>query len=204
MQAASEREPPPPLKPSSALSGADALDSQEPADSLRPASSVQRGVLVHQLMQGLPALAVEQRAAAAIRYLRAQAPQMNPEAAGALADEVVAALALTEAAPLFGANSRGEAAIAARIPREGLETLDIAGRIDRLAEVDEEVWIADFKTGAPPVEPPPAYVAQLALYRAGLREIYPARIVRAFILWTAAPRLQEIPAGAMEAALAEI
>lgn len=204
MQAATEREPPLPLKPSSALSGADALDSQEPADGLRPASSVQRGVLVHQLMQGLPALAVEQRAAAAMRYLRAQAPQMNPEAAGALADEVVAALALTEAAPLFGANSRGEAAIAARIPREGLETLDIAGRIDRLAEVDEEVWIADFKTGAPPVEPPPAYVAQLALYRAGLREIYPARIVRAFILWTAAPRLQEIPVSAMEAALAEI
>ena len=85
--------------------------------------------------------------------------------------------------------------------REGKQPIEIAGRIDRLAEVGAEVWIADFKTGAPPHDTPSAYVTQLALYRAAVSDLYPGRAVRAFILWTQAPRLDEIPVAAMEAAL---
>lgn len=203
--AANEREPAPPLRPSSALAGADSLDTPEAADSgLRRSASIQRGILVHQLMQSLPALAPAQRQAAALRYLRAQAPSLAAEAAGALANEAVAALALDDAAPLFSATSRAEAAIAARIPRAGRAPVPIAGRIDRLAESGDEVWIADFKTGAPPDETPRAYAAQLALYRAAVGDLYPGRNVRAFILWTQAPRLQEVSPAAMDEALAAL
>jgi len=37
-----------------------------------------------------------------------------------------------------------------------------------------------------------AYRRQLALYRALLRDIYPSHHVRAFLLWTATPRLMEM------------
>jgi len=202
--AADEQEPPPPLRPSSALSGADRLDTPEIAGAARRLSAVQRGILVHQLMQSLPALAASGRAPAALRYLRAQAPGMTISEAEAIAHEVAAALALADAAPLFNATSRAEAAVVARISRAAGKPIDIAGRIDRLAEVDDEVWIADFKTGVTPEDIPDAYVAQLALYHAALSDHYPGRPVRAFILWTQTPKLQEIPARAMEAALAAI
>ena len=82
--------------------------------------------------------------------------------------------------------------------------IEIVGRIDRVAEVGEEIWIADFKTGTPPAALPESYVAQLALYRAAMGRIHAGRIVRAFILWTQALQLDEIPDTAMEAALAAI
>ena len=43
-----------------------------------------------------------------------------------------------------------------------------------------------------------AYRRQLALYRALLQRIYPGRRVRAFLLWTAAPRLMEIAAETLD------
>ncbi len=198
--AADEHEAAPPLRPSSALAGADAPDARETGAAART-SSVQRGVLIHQLMQSLPTLAPDQRAVAALRYVRAQASGLTSTAAEHLAGEALRAQSLVDAAPLFGATSRAEAAIAAQILRSVGAPLDIAGRIDRLAEVGDEVWFADFKTGARPDEAPQAYVAQLALYRAALSELYPGRNVRAFILWTQIPRLEEIADGAMRAAL---
>ena len=46
-----------------------------------------------------------------------------------------------------------------------------------------------------------AYRRQLALYRALLAEIYPGRRVRAFLLWTVAPRLMEIDAETLDASM---
>ena len=40
-------------------------------------------------------------------------------------------------------------------------------------------------------EAPPAYVEQLALYRAVLGRIYPGRTVRAALVWTEGPALME-------------
>jgi len=88
-----------------------------------------------------------------------------------------------------------------RIERRSGATVEIVGRIDRVAEVGEEIWIADFKTGTPPAALPESYVAQLALYRAAMGRIHAGRIVRAFILWTAIPRLDEVAVTALEAAL---
>lgn len=48
---------------------------------------------------------------------------------------------------------------------------------------------------------PPAYVRQLAFYRAVLGQLYPQRAVRAALLWTEAPEFMEIPASALDAML---
>ena len=58
--------------------------------------------------------------------------------------------------------------------------------------------IVDYKTNRPPPDAADgvalAYRRQLALYRSLLQAIYPGRSVRAFLLWTAAPKLMEIDA----------
>ena len=70
-------------------------------------------------------------------------------------------------------------------------TFTVSGQVDRLAVSDSEVLIVDYKTN----RPPPASADGVALgYRSLLQAIYPGRPVRAFLLWTAAPKLMEIDA----------
>ncbi|TGT27122.1 hypothetical protein EN812_34515, partial [Mesorhizobium sp. M4B.F.Ca.ET.169.01.1.1] len=84
----------------------------------------------------------------------------------------------------------------------------ISGKIDRLAVTPQTVSIIDYKTNRPApknlAEVPSAYVLQLALYRALIQPLYPGREVTAALLFTEAPRLIELPAGAMDAALARL
>jgi ATP-dependent helicase/nuclease subunit A len=49
-----------------------------------------------------------------------------------------------------------------------------------------------------------AYILQLALYAAVLKEIYPGRLVEAALVWTEGPRLMAVPPEAMAAALAAL
>ena len=44
----------------------------------------------------------------------------------------------------------------------------------------------------------PAYLAQLAAYRAVLRRIYPDRPVRCALLWTDGPRLMPLDDGLLD------
>jgi ATP-dependent helicase/nuclease subunit A len=84
----------------------------------------------------------------------------------------------------------------------------VPGQIDRLAVTESEVLIADYKTNRPAptriADVPPAYVRQLALYRALLQKVYPAKKVRAALLWTETPELMELSDADMTAALAQV
>ena len=81
--------------------------------------------------------------------------------------------------------------------------------MDRLAVTRDGVMIADYKTNRPApksldeaLKRHPGYVRQLALYRAVLMRLYPDRTVKAALLWTDTADLMEIPAAAMDAAVA--
>jgi ATP-dependent helicase/nuclease subunit A len=67
----------------------------------------------------------------------------------------------------------------------------VAGRIDRLLIEAARVTIVDFKTGRlPPGGPddvPANYLAQMAAYRAVLRQIYPDRDIDLVLVWTDGP-----------------
>ena len=84
----------------------------------------------------------------------------------------------------------------------------VSGKIDRLAVTETEVLIVDYKTSRPaPLAlsaVPPAYIAQLALYRALLQPIYPDRSVSAALLFTEAPRLIALPVDVMDEALVRL
>ncbi|TBR28865.1 MAG: double-strand break repair helicase AddA, partial [Reyranella sp.] len=168
------------------------------ADDLR---RWQRGLLLHDLLRHLPGLPAAERAAAARRFLAQPAHALAPEDIEQWADE---ALSVTEApvhGALFAEGSRAEVPLIGTVqtPRG---TFTVSGQVDRLAVSDTEVLIVDYKTNRPPPEQAAgvalAYRRQLALYRTLLQRIYPGRKVRAFLLWTAAPRLMEISEETLE------
>ncbi|MBI3276082.1 MAG: PD-(D/E)XK nuclease family protein, partial [Methylocystis sp.] len=81
----------------------------------------------------------------------------------------------------------------------------VQGRIDRLAETERDVFVADFKTGGPrPDGVAPEQLRQLAIYRAAVAPLYPGKTIRAILIWTQIAKVFEPDANALDTALAEI
>ncbi|MEQ1951536.1 double-strand break repair helicase AddA [Mesorhizobium sp. CN2-181] len=172
-----------------------------------PGFAVARGIVLHKLLQVLPGIAEAERGPAARRYLdRAAGEWPATERDGALAS-VLAILESEKFRPLFSAGSRAEVALMGHVELRG-EKRAVSGKIDRLAVTEREVLIVDYKTNRPApaglAAVPPAYVAQLALYRALLQPVYPDKTVSAALLFTEAPRLVALPAAAMDEALVRL
>jgi ATP-dependent helicase/nuclease subunit A len=170
------------------------------------ARALQRGLLVHRMLQSLPEVAADRRAEAAAHYLARNAEGWKGEARTALARQVLALLEEPRFAAVFGPGSRAEVSIVGRLERPGRPPALVSGQIDRLVVTADDVLIVDYKTNhAPPsglAAAPRAYVRQLALYRAVLARLYPGKGVRAALLWTETPEMAEIPAPALDAELA--
>jgi ATP-dependent helicase/nuclease subunit A len=169
------------------------------------AAALQRGTLVHRLLQSLPDLAADRRSDAARSFLARNAPAWSEADRDQLAENVLRLIADTRFAAVFAPGSRAEVSVVGRLERPGGPAL-VSGQIDRLVVTENEVLIIDFKTNqAPPraaAEAPAAYVRQLALYRAVLAKLYPQLPVRAALLWTETPELMEILPPALDAQLA--
>jgi ATP-dependent helicase/nuclease subunit A len=170
--------------------------------------ALQRGMLVHRLLQSLPEIATERRRDAARQYLARTADGWSEGEREALVEKLLAMIGDARFASVFGAGSRAEVSIVGRLDRPGRPHALVSGQSDRLVVTPSEVLIADYKTNhAPPksaAEAPSAYVRQLALYRAVLKKLYPQLPVRAALLWTETPQLMEISAPALDAQLASI
>src|SRR3954468_4722444 len=196
-----------PVRPSGQSSGEGrAVLSGESVQSR--ALALQRGTLVHRLLQSLPDIATERRREAALGFMARNAADWAEADRTALADKVLALIAEPRFARVFPAGSRAEVAIVGRLERPGHAPALVSGQIDRLVVRPDEVLIVDFKTNqaAPKsaAAAPAAYVRQLALYRAVLSRLYPQKPVRAVLLWTEALEYMEISAPALDAALASL
>jgi ATP-dependent helicase/nuclease subunit A len=199
-----EAAPTPPLRPSSALTGADAApDFIAAAPARRDGDRLLIGRLTHALLQHLPRCAPDRRPTVALRFLELHAPRLEPARSEALVRAVLDVIDRSSLAPLFGAGSAAEVDIVARIdtPRG---PRDIVGRIDRIAETESEVFIADFKTGAPRVSPSLAQLRQLALYRAAALPLYPGKKVRCVLIFTQDASVVEPCEAALEQAFEAI
>jgi len=197
------------LRPSSAeVDAARAALGGEPNDARERAR--QRGVMVHRLLQSLPEIAPARRRDAATGYLaRNTDPEIWPEAdRTSLADRVLALIADRRFAAVFAEGSRAEVPVVGRLGHPGGGSFLVSGQIDRLVVSDDAVLIVDFKTNQTPPrnesEVPVTYLRQLALYRAVLARLYPAKPVRAALLWTEAPEMMEISSVALDRELASI
>lgn len=202
----------PEISPEGLLRPSDPADSEHPvrtAESLvQRARALQRGTLVHRLLQSLPDVAAARRREAALAYLARNADGWTEEERQMLAESTLALIADARFAHAFAPGSRAEVPIVGRLERPGGRPALVSGQIDRLVVTEREVLIVDFKTNhAPPGRPeeaPRGYVRQLALYRAVLGKLYPQLPVRAALLWTESAELMEISAPALEAELASI
>ncbi|WP_027053831.1 double-strand break repair helicase AddA [Mesorhizobium erdmanii] len=205
---------PRPLSPSGASALIDegkeaVVDKASPvldADA-EPGFAVLRGLALHKLLQMLPGIAEDERRSAAERYLARTGAEWPPSERERALASVIAILADPRLGQLFAPSSRAEVAIMGSLEVRG-KRRSISGKIDRLAVTADTVSIVDYKTNRPApgslAEVPPAYLLQLALYRALLQPLYPGREIKAVLLFTEAPRLIELPARAMDDALARL
>lgn len=205
---------PRPLSPSGASAlieeANDAIpDTRSPVldAAAEPGFAVLRGLALHKLLQMLPGIAEVERRDAAERYLARAGADWPADERDRAMEAVLSILSDNRFGALFSPSSRAEVAIMGNIEVKG-RLRSISGKIDRLAVTREKVSIVDYKTNRPApkdlAEVPSAYVLQLALYRALLQPLYPEREVTAALLFTEAPRLIELPARAMDDALARL
>ncbi len=200
--------PPRRLTPSAALAervGWARLPEIDPRDRLAATAGDcerRRGILVHRLLERLPARPTGERAAAASRFLAARAGDLTAEDRAAIAAEVLAVLETPDFAAIFGPTARAEVPIVGRLADRRGEIVEVVGRIDRLVVGDDEVRVVDFKSDrhVAAAAIPEAHVGQMALYRRLLAPMFPGRRLTAHLLWTTLPALMEIPADRLDAA----
>jgi len=151
-----------------------------------------RGRLIHKLLEILPDLSAVERREGTVRYLSQKALDLTSGDLEQISDEVMAIIENDDFSGLFGPGSRAEVPIVGQV---GDYTL--SGQVDRLAILDGEILIVDYKTNRPPPKSaaaiPKIYQRQMAAYKAILSEIYPNHKVRSFLLWTDIGSLMEIP-----------
>src|SRR5690606_14846714 len=138
--------------------------------------SLQKGRLVHRMLQILPDLPAEERPQAARRYAERAAKFWPSEPRENLIDCVLSILAHPQLQPVFSGHGQAEVSVMGTLRLDGSDYA-ISGRLDRMAVSDSEVTIIDYKTNrSPPAhesDVPLAHRAQLALYREILRPLYP-------------------------------
>ncbi len=162
-----------------------------------------RGDLIHRLLQLLPDLAPGRRRLGGLDLLEKER-DLTPDQRAEMVAAAMAVLEDERFAAVFGPGSRAEVAIAGTA-RELPPGLAVSGRIDRLLVEPSRVLVADFKTNRPSPDliedVADAYVVQMAIYAAVLREVFPGRAVEAALIWTDGPKLMPVPEKLMAQAL---
>ncbi len=170
-------------------------------------SPLKRGTLLHLLLEVLPDIAPKARRGAARRILSQPAHALTEETITRWTDEIMAVLENPDFAPLFAEGSMAEVPVTGLVGAAG-NSLALSGQIDRLAVTDDEVLIIDYKTNQPPpkkaADVAPAYVVQMASYRALLGRIYPNHTVRAALLFTDSCALIELGSAQLDQAAKKI
>jgi ATP-dependent helicase/nuclease subunit A len=185
--APAEARPPRPLAPSAQVE--DDVPYPPPTPAMRAAA--ERGRWLHALFERLPALAPDQRANAADRWLTQQG-LADAAARQMLVEQALRVIDAPDFKDLFGPDALAEAPIAA-VVGEAV----IAGTVDRLCIGPDRVQFVDFKTGriapATLADVPTSHLRQMAAYAAALGVIFPSRRIEAGLLYTSVPRLIVLP-----------
>ncbi|GAB5458132.1 MAG: double-strand break repair helicase AddA [Henriciella sp.] len=194
---------PAPIPPVRLAAPSHLLDDKSPVArpfGVRRAAALQRGRLIHDLLQTLPELNEDAREAAARRFL-SRAPDLSDEASAEILAVTLKTLQHPEFAAVFAAGGRSEAAIVGTLKSGQM----INGRVDRLIIHPEEVMIIDYKTDRPAPSGAEtvgaAYLVQMAAYQSVLKDLYPGRPVRCALLYTDGPVLIELSDAQLSASL---
>ncbi len=197
--------PPPPfaiinrIAPSRGEEGQDHLAGGDVAgNALSGVDPRVRGNLIHALLEVLADTKPDVRIGHGKNLLTRIGSDLTPDSRVLLLEEVLRLLEDPGIAYLFDGDSRSEVPVAGVIPDSGApdNMVHASGIIDRLVVQENRVIIADFKSNR--VVPrkiedvPPAYIAQMAAYRALVQPIYPSKNIEALLVWTADASTTEI------------
>ena len=173
-------------------------------------AAAQRGKIVHKLLETLPALPPSEREAAAHAYVASasEANEFSVDSAtqARLVAEAMAVLAHPDLADLFGPSALAEASVAGVVEMRDGQKLALAGQIDRLVELPDEIVLVDFKTGKPPEarETQTPYWTQMAAYRALMQGVRPGKPIRCALIWTQEARIDWLDEAALDEAMAQV
>ena len=150
---------------------------EEKGNHLDRAIALKRGNFINEMLQYLPTIPAQKRQELLDKLKPAEIE--IPENL----------LEIFEKFPeVFCENSVAEVPVIGRIEGEL-----ISGQIDRLAVTEKEVMIVDFKTNRfVPTKPPENYQKQLEAYRDLIKNIFPDKIVKSYLLWTENLSLVEV------------
>ncbi|MFN3443745.1 MAG: PD-(D/E)XK nuclease family protein, partial [Rhizobium rosettiformans] len=169
--------------------------------------ALQRGRLIHRMLQNLPGFPEGERRAAAERYAERAARFWPAEQRQRLVSTVMAALEDEALHPLFDVGSRAEVSVMGTMRLKG-ELRAVSGRIDRMAVLGDRVIIADYKTNRnPPLEAaqaPLSYRVQLAIYREILQPLYPGKQIECWLIYTENGSLIRLDDALLQRSLADL
>ncbi len=141
--------------------------------------ALKRGSFIHQMLQYLPTVAKEKRGEV---LKKLTPPDID------VPKNLLDIFEKPEFTELFGGESMAEVPIIGE-----LEGQTISGQIDRLVVKEKEVVIVDFKTNKYiPKTVPQNYQKQLEAYRDLIKNIFPDKIVKSYLLWTENMTLMEV------------
>lgn len=155
--------------------------------------AIERGLIVHSLLQYLPEIPLEEREIIAQKYVNNHL-EWNDDDKAQLIQDVMKIFMDENLKFLWSKQSRAEVSIMADIEING-EMQSFSAIIDRLVETDDSVIIVDYKTGAVPYNSnsiPLPYILQLALYTEVLAPIYPNKSIICFLIYTQGPNIFKI------------
>lgn len=157
-------------------------------------TSLERGTLIHTLLQYLPDVAEDKRRALTQNYLAKQAGHFDEKSRQQMQKMIFDVLDNPQFKLLFSKQSQAEVALMGVVDVRGKQR-PVSGQIDRLVVDDAHVLFADFKTGQVPEsmnEVPDGYILQMALYRKLLGEIYPNKQFKGLLIYTNGPVVFEM------------
>ena len=171
------------------------------------AGGYQRGIAIHALLEHLPDHPKVDRGRVARAILDGY-PNFNDAERDEIEAQVFTVLDHPDFANVFAHGSRAEVSLAGRIEKLGPSGVFLTAQVDRLSVVGDIVYLVDYKSGHKPPESEndiaPAYLAQMAAYRALAREIWPNHTVRCGLLWTEAPVLTWLSDEALDTVLTQV
>ena len=184
-----EAEPPRPLAPSRPRE--DEPPVWSPIGAQRR-DAFRRGRLLHLLLQHLPDVPPERRIEAAQRFLARPVHGLTLAARDQLLAEAIGVIDDPAFQAVIGPGAGAEIALVGTVGQ-----IVISGQVDRLAVRGGQVFVVDYKSQRPAprkvAETPIAYLRQMGAYRALLAQIYPEHSIACSIVWTAEPRIMQLP-----------
>ncbi len=169
----------PPLSPSKLEESDDEWTVEESILQPNQELALRRGTFIHKLLQYLPDIPSNQR----LEFAQKMCPSDIE-----LPDNLLQIFERVDLQDLFGSNSIAEVPVVGTINGKA-----VSGQIDRLVVLEKEVKIIDFKTNRfVPQKIPDMYKKQLNAYKDLLKEIFPDKIIKAYILWTQTLYFEEV------------